>query len=137
MTLIMYIFALLGMELFANTALVDEYDNLIIGQDAITQVYRSGDYYTYPRDNFNNLLNAFTTVFIVILGEDWNWTMYQWVRAYGYGSNVSYNIAVIFFVVLLFMGNIVMLSIFTAILLRNFKDYMAEDEEQASIGNGE
>ena len=76
MTLIMYIFALLGMELFANTALVDEYDNLIIGQDAITQVYRSGDYYTYPRDNFNNLLNAFTTVFIVILGEDWNWTMY-------------------------------------------------------------
>ena len=33
--LFMYIFALLGMELFANIALVDEDDNLVVGTEAI------------------------------------------------------------------------------------------------------
>lgn len=71
-----YIFALLGIELFSNIALVDEYDNLVIGSESIQALYSSGDYYTFPRDNFNNLGYAITTVFIVIMGEDWNWTMY-------------------------------------------------------------
>jgi len=74
--LFMYIFALLGMELFANAALVDEDDNLIAGEENIQALYASGDYFTYPRDNFNNVGFALTTIFIVIIGEDWNWTMY-------------------------------------------------------------
>jgi hypothetical protein len=74
--LFMYIFALLGMELFANAVLVDEDDNLIAGEENIQALYASGDYFTYPRDNFNNVGFALTTIFIVIIGEDWNWTMY-------------------------------------------------------------
>ena len=31
----MYIFALLGMELFANIALIDEDDNLVVGLQAV------------------------------------------------------------------------------------------------------
>ena len=115
--LFMYIFALLGMELFANIALIDGDDNLVVGEAAIIELYNSGDFYTFPRDNFNNVGWALTTVFIVVIGEDWNWSMYQWVRAYGYGSSVSYHIAIYFFVVLMIFGNIVLFSLFTAILL--------------------
>lgn len=61
------------------------------------------------------------------MGEDWNWTMYQWVRAYGHGSNVSHNIAIFYFVILMVFGNIVLFSLFTAILLGNFDD---DDEEK-------
>ena len=81
------------------------------------ELYASGEYYTFPRDNFNNIGWALTTVFIIIIGEDWNWSMYQWARAYGYGSSVSYHIAIYFFVVLMIFGNIVLFSLFTAILL--------------------
>ena len=89
MLLFIYIFALLGMELFSNIALVDEYDNLVVGEDRVQQLYSSGEYYTFPRDNFNSLGFAITSVFIVFIGEDWNWTMYQWIRAYGNGSPTS------------------------------------------------
>ena len=124
--LFMYIFALLGMELFANVALVDGDENLIVGEEAIQKLYASGDFYTFPRDNFNNIGYALTTIFLVIIGEDWNWTMYQWVRAYGYDEGFSYNIAVLFFLLIMIIGNIVLFSVFTAILLDNFE----EDEEE-------
>ena len=117
----MYIFALLGMELFANIALVDGDDNLIYGEDAIQALYASDDYYTFPRDNWNNVGFALTTVFILIIGEDWNWTMYTWVRAYGSASLASEIIAIAFFIILMIIGNIVLFSVFTAILLENFE----------------
>ena len=75
--LFMYIFALLGMELFANIALVDGDDSLVVGA-AVQELYNdpSEPFYTFPRDNFNSVGWALTTVFIVIIGEDWNWSMY-------------------------------------------------------------
>lgn len=56
--------------------------------------------------------------------------MYLWVRAYGYGSAVSYYIAVFFFLLLMIMGNIVLFSLFTAILLNNFEGDDDEEEEE-------
>ena len=115
--LFMYIFALLGMELFANIALEDENGDLVYGEDKVQALFKSGDYYTFPRDNWNSVGYALTTVFILIIGEDWNWTMYQWVRAYGSDSALSYHIAIFYFVLLMIFGNIVMFSLFTAVLL--------------------
>lgn len=125
--LFMYIFALLGMELFANITLINGDDELVIGEENVQELYASGEYYTMPRDNFNNVGYALTTVFIVIIGEDWNWSMYQWVRAYGAGSAVSENIAVFFFLFLMILGNIVLFSLFTAILLNEFEGGDEED----------
>ena len=56
--------------------------------------------------------------------------MYQWVRAYGAGSIVSEKIATFFFLLLMIFGNIVLFSLFTAILLRNFEGGDEEDEEE-------
>lgn len=90
----------------------------------------SGDFYAFPRDNFNNVGFALTTVFILLIGEDWNWTMYQWVRAYGSESSMKYNIATLYFVILMIMGNIVLFSVFTAILLEEFDGNDDEGEEK-------
>lgn len=130
--LFMYIFALLGMELFANITLNDADGNLIAGEAAVQELYLSGDFYSFPRDNFNNVGFALTTVFIVIIGEDWNWTMYQWVRAYGHESSFAYHISVMYFVLLMILGNIVLFSVFTAILLRNFEGGDEDEEEEDS-----
>lgn len=75
---------------------------------------------------------ALTTVFILIIGEDWNWTMYQWVRAYGAGSTGSEIMAIFFFIILMIVGNIVLFSVFTAILLQNFEggDEEGEGEDE-------
>ena len=69
----------------------------------------------------------------MIIGEDWNWVMYLWVRAYGNGSTGSEIIATLFFLLMMIFGNIVLFSLFTAILLRNFEpddDDDGEDEEE-------
>ena len=128
--LFIYIFALLGMELFANIALYDEDENLIVDEEAVQALYLSGDYFAYPRQNYNNVGYALTTVFILLIGEDWNWTMYEWVRAYGSTGKVAYNIAIFYFVILMILGNIVLFSVFTAILLKNFDDDDDDDEEE-------
>ena len=47
--------------------------------------------------------------------------MFQWIRAYGHGSTVAENIAIFYFMLLMIMGHIVLFSLFTAILLRNFQ----------------
>jgi len=128
--LFMYIFALLGMELFANITVYDEDENLIVGEEAVQAKYLSGDFYLFPRDNFNNVGFALTTVFILLIGEDWNWTMYQWVRAYGSDSKIKYNIATLYFVIIMILGNIVLFSVFTAILLEEFDGGDDEGEEE-------
>ena len=82
--------------------------------------------------------NALTTVFILIIGEDWNWTMYEWVRAFGDGSTMNEILATLFFIILMIVGNIVLFSVFTAILLQNFEggddDEDGEDEHDVTIG---
>ena len=68
-------------------------------------------------------------MFILIIGEDWNWTMYTWVRAYGAGSTSNEVIATLFFIFIMIVGNIVLFSVFTAILLQNFEGGDEEEEQ--------
>ena len=58
-------------------------------------------------------------MFQVLSGEDWNAVMYECFRAVG-------PIAVVFFIVLVVMGNFVMLNLFLAILLAKFEEYQNE-----------
>jgi hypothetical protein len=70
-----------------------------------------------PRANFDNIFNALTTVFILIIGEDWPGVMYNYTRTFGEtGSFIT-----LYFVLVLCIGNLMLLSLFTAILLDNFE----------------
>ena len=130
--LFMFIFALLGMELFAKIAILDADGEMVLGRDNVQALYTSGEAFMIPRDNFDDVWLALTTIFMVIVGEDWNWTMYQWTRAYTFYDNgekantISYWVSVIYFLLLFTIGNITLFSLFTAILLKNFEEGMSE-----------
>lgn len=79
--LTMYIFALLGMELFSFSVFEDDAGNYVFGEKNIKAMYESGQEMIWTRYNFNNVFNAMVTVFIVIVAEDWNTIMYLYVRA--------------------------------------------------------
>jgi len=107
----MYIYALLGMEMFANKVRYDLDDAVIKDVVAATE---AGEIMITPRMNFDSIGNALTTIFCEIMGEDWNVYMYTYVR-----PQEGYMIYMVmgYFLSLMIMGNIMLLSLFTAILL--------------------
>ena len=113
--LFMYIYALLGMEMFANQIRLT-FDGDIIAD--IPAYVKSEGIMVAPRYNFDNIYNALVVVFCAILGEDWNNSMYSFIRP---GFQNEY-IVLFYFLSLLIFGNIMLLSLFTAILLQNFED---------------
>ena len=127
--LFMFIFALLGMELFAMKCKYNEDDELFKNTEEIQAAYAAGKPVISPRENFDTIWEALTTIFITILGEDWNWVMYQYVRAIGNDSPALYYVAITYFTLIVILGNIVLFSLFAAILLENFENDMKEQVE--------
>lgn len=83
-----------------------------------------------PRENFDTIGDALTTIFIVILGEDWNWVLYVFVRAVGNDSTLWYYVTILYFMLIVILGNIVLFSLFVAILLENFEADMKDQNEK-------
>lgn len=63
----MFTYTLLGMELFAYSVKVDPDTDKIVNFE---------DTGVYPMHNFNTFLQSFVTIFIIVIGEDWNNVMY-------------------------------------------------------------
>ena len=95
----MFIYSLLGMELFAYKAAFNA-DNEVDLENG-----------EYPNSNFNNFLDAFASVFIVFANDGWTNLFFGHYRASG--SLVS----LIFFLSLLLIGQFILLNLFLAILL--------------------
>ena len=129
--LFMFIFALLGMELFAQKCKFNEDDDLFKNSEAIQEAFAAGEVILSPDENFDTIWNSLTTIFITILGEDWNWVMYLYVRTIGNDNKFLYYIAVTYFTVIVILGNIILFSLFVAILLENFESDMKEKMDAA------
>ena len=71
----------------------------------------------WPRENFNNIGYALTTIFIVIIGEDWQGVMYMYSKVVTEDGSSMHNSATVFFVCVMSIGNFILLALFTAILL--------------------
>jgi len=120
----MYIYALLGMEMFANKVRYTLDDEVVPDVVAATA---AGEIIITPRMNFDNIGTALTTIFCEIMGEDWNVYLYTYMRPQeGSGK----YIVLAYFLSLMIMGNIMLLSLFTAILLQNFEDDGEDDDEE-------
>jgi hypothetical protein len=71
-----------------------------------------------PRANFDSLWCAITSIFIIIIGEDWPGIMYNYVRMGNMDSKNPYGFWYsCFFLFVFILGNLLLLSLFTAILL--------------------
>ncbi|DBA00730.1 TPA: hypothetical protein N0F65_001201 [Lagenidium giganteum] len=110
--LFMYIYALIGMQTFANQFCFDGtgYPTNQTDPEAVI-----------PRANFDTLLWSLVTVFQVLTGENWNEVLYDGWRSTGWS-------AVLYFVSLVVMGNFILLNLFLAILLGNFEESSDEDK---------
>lgn len=112
----MYVFALLGMEIFA--------ERFKFNSDGIYDVVNG----TAPRQNYDSIGWAIITVFQVLLGEEWNLTMYL-------GYQAKKEIAVLYFMVLVLFGRIILLNLFLAILLGSFEQasQIIREEQEKNI----
>lgn len=108
--LFIFVYGLLGMELYANMIKFDPISSEPINcnEDNLMDCASKG---LSPRVNFDRLENAIVAVLILIVGDNWNEIMSDYVRATDMGS-------VIFFITLEVFGNIILLNLFLAILLR-------------------
>ena len=107
--LMMFIFALLGMEAF--------------GGRWNEETFGSAD--DVPRANFDSFGDGFMTVFQVLTGENWNdllWASYKTSGFIGY----------FYFLALTFVGNYMIFNLFLAILLAKFEEGSDEAEQEAS-----
>lgn len=111
MFIFMFIFTLLGMELFAYKIKFVDADKTTASKPTDKNWAKA----IPPRTNFNDFFQGFTTIFIVFIGEDWNSVMYDHVRCMGW-------ISVGFFIPIFIIGNLIMLNLFLAILLKNFEE---------------
>jgi hypothetical protein len=123
--IIMFIFTLLGMQLFGG-----KFQGCGDGQDEAGIVVGSGQSRVYtkhtcfeekPRTHFDTFWWAFVTVFQVLTGENWNDALVLGIHAVG-------DVAWIYFTLLNIVGNYMIMNLFLAILLANFED-PEEDEE--------
>jgi hypothetical protein len=103
LVIFIYVFALLGMQLYAGKLYDDE-----------GEVFRS---------NYDTFWWAVITVFQIIGGENWNDVMTNGIASNDWG-------AALYFVVLFVIGNYLVLNLFLAILLSNFDDDDEKDDAE-------
>ena len=103
----MFIFSLLGMELYGQKIRFNK-DGFLPDADNDTD-----ELLVSPRPNFDTFYMAFTSIFIVFIGEDWQTVMHSHYRVEG----VS---ALFFFPFLYICLHLILLNLFLAILLQNF-----------------
>ncbi len=102
--LVIFTYSLLGMELFSYSALRED-----------------GSSY---RVTFDTFFPAVMTIFTVLIGDDWNILMYRYIR-----NTDTPIIATLYFVSLIIVGNLILLNLFIAILLKNFEEKEVEEED--------
>lgn len=74
--------------------------------------------------NFDNPMNGMISVFVCLIGDSWNDIMHDMVRA----KQVVF-LPTLYFIVLMVVGNLILMNLFLAILLKNFEDKSIEDDE--------
>jgi hypothetical protein len=114
----MYIFTLLGMQLFANKLHFDANGYPLYREDVSAEVWAASE---VPRENFDTFEWAFVTVFQILTGEDWPSVMFKCWRAAGAAGPF-------FFILVLVIGDSILLNLFLGVLLQEFESHMDDDE---------
>lgn len=106
LALLVYIFTLCGMELFAGKFCFDPVTNMrLIGQDYAD---------CRPLSNWDTFSYALMSCYQILTTENWNNVMYNGWRAIGWP-------AVLFFMIAMIIIHYIALSMYVAILLGNFQ----------------
>ncbi|CEM06448.1 unnamed protein product [Vitrella brassicaformis CCMP3155] len=113
MFLFMFVFTLLGMAIYGGKWLKDDWSDDPSDEEELI------------RPNFKNFLNSFTTVFILLTGEDWNSVAYV-------GIETKSWVSALYFVSVVILGNYILLNLFLAILIKHFESSTGGPKEMSS-----
>lgn len=72
--LFMYIFSLLGMQLFGNLSYQDLDGNSVL-KDELVDRYKT-EILVPIRVSFDNIWQSMNTIYVIIMSDGWNWVMY-------------------------------------------------------------
>jgi hypothetical protein len=123
--IIMFIFSLIGMQLFAFRFKFDPATGYAVSSlEAALRGIES------PRQNFDDFWQALNSVFQILTGEDYQAIMYDGLRAADRGSRLYQWATYLFFVTWLVFGNFVMLNLLLAILIDGFSTTRKQVELQ-------
>lgn len=113
--IVLYIFTVSGMFLFGGEFELDEDE-----RDC------TESYYHYPhcppRSNFDTFFWGFVTCFQIITGENWNELMYYAIASTSWAS-------IIYFIIVIFIGNIIVLNLFLGACIDGFMSGAIGDDE--------
>ena len=111
--------SLLSTELFAYRVLFSKKTGFPINRFDKSNV-NYGDF-SSPRLNFNNFTESLVTNFVVIVLDGWNLVMYDVYRTSD-NKVLSHYIQfyLIYFILLVIIGNMILLNLFLAVLINNF-----------------
>eukprot|EP00968_Pinguiococcus_pyrenoidosus_P016025 scaffold1505_cov256-Pinguiococcus_pyrenoidosus.AAC.25 len=120
LALFLFIYALLGMQFLANRLRFDARTEAALALDegpalgSLTAGFYEPVTFYRPRAHFDTLEWSATSIFQVLTGENWNAVMYDaWRSTQGWASSL-------YFVTLVWFGQLIMMSLFMALLLCNF-----------------
>ena len=118
--LLIFIFALLGMEIFGGSIgacdlTCSPYDEVPLGdyRNLRDGCLSAGGVWEASADNFDGILSAMMSVFVVFVGENWNALWIDAFRDHGYAATA-------FFIAAVLVGNFMVLNLFVAILVANY-----------------
>ncbi|GMH79423.1 hypothetical protein TL16_g08140 [Triparma laevis f. inornata] len=121
--LFMYIYALIGMQFFANRFKFDDDGYAIPIGSPHPQTNQDWHTIHSSRANFDDFHFSFISVFQILTGENWNVVMYD-----GWRSTTAAS--TIYFLSLITFGMFIVMTLFLAILLNNFGSDDDEEEDE-------
>ena len=77
------------------------------------------------RNSFDTFFEGFIVVFTILTGENWDQTMFQFTRDFGYK-------AIAYFCSIVIVGEMIFLNLFLAILLENFDMIEKKKDDEVS-----
>ena len=128
----MFVWALLGMEIFAYRIVMDENENLVKTDEA-ADLLSSGtiQMIRYPRENFNDIWSSLISVYILIVGEDWNVLMNMYARTFERNDYGGKWIPELYCMTGIIMGNLTLLALLTGMLtIKNSEVEEIKDQSQ-------
>ena len=125
MLLVVFIFALLGMQFFGGLWTSDAFGG---GCERVNMTVTC-DSDGVPRANFDDIGWSIITVFQVLTGENWNDLLWQGIAA-GHYTVGSGMVGLLYFILLNLFGSYMIMNIFLAILLAGFDENDEEEEEE-------
>jgi hypothetical protein len=140
--LIVLIFILLGMELFGGRYPRPELNYTQGNFPEHWENASMGDWMNMADDefasryHFDDMGNAFLSIFVVLSGENWNEIMFgshiaTWTK--DTSASLPIPFAIIYFILLFIVGNLLLFNLFIAILLSNF-DKDDDDDDDTKEG---